>query len=232
MSPPGALAVAWEIFCKDVRVEKRTGEIIATAGVFSMVVGFVASMAFHVDDRTNPAMAAGTLWLTLFFSATLSFSRVWQREREESALTGLLVAPISRAAIFVGKAAAAFAIVTIVQIPLVALCMFLFQVNIFVSLMHCAFFVGLLTMGTAALCLVGTLFGVMSVRTGARDLVLAIVLFPLLSPVLVCGVAGTRRMFELQPLDAFAGFVQLMLLAAFVAAVLGAGLFGALVDDA
>lgn len=239
----GALAVAWDICKKDVRVERRTGEVVATAGVFSIVVGFLASMAFHVDERTNAATAAGTLWVTLFFAAVLSFGRVWQREREESALTGLLVAPIPRASIFLGKALATFGMMLLVEIPLVALCLFLFHVDFTPSSglaatalvdppsSHAAHFLGLLVVGTGALAALGTLFGAMTVRTSARDLVLAIVLFPLLSPVLVCGVAGTRRAFELQPVESYTGFLGLMTVAFVITVVLGVGLFGPLVDD-
>jgi heme exporter protein B len=249
MKRPGALAVAWEICKKDVRIERRTGEIVATAGVFSIVIGFLASLAFHVDDKTNAATAAGTLWITIFFAATLSFGRVWQRERDESALTGLLVAPIPRASIFVGKALATFGMILIIEVPLVALCLFLFQIDFSNGLgltnatpeqvveakksagLHFPAFLGLLGMGTAALSFVGTLFGAMTVRTRARDLVLAIVLFPLLSPVLVCGVVGTRKAFELQPFDSYSGFLGLMAMATAITAALGVGLFGALVDD-
>jgi len=240
------MLVAWEICKKDVRIERRTGEIVATAGVFSIVIGFLASMAFHVDDRTNAATAAGTIWITIFFAAVLSFGRVWQRERDESALTGLLVAPIPRASIFVGKALATFGMIMVIEIPLVALCLFLFQIDFATpssttvldpsvprdpASAHLGCFLGLLAMGTAALSFVGTLFGAMTVRTRARDLVLAIVLFPLLSPVLVCGVVGTRKAFELQPVESYSGFVGLMAMSAAIALVLGIGLFGALVDD-
>ena len=246
---PGALAVAWEICKKDVRIERRTGEIVATAGVFSVVIGFLASMAFHVDDRTNAATAAGTIWITIFFASVLSFGRVWQRERDESALTGLLVAPIPRASIFVGKALATFGMIVIIEVPLVTLCLFLFQIDFSNGLalknatpeqlvaarasahLHFPAFVGLLVMGTAALSFVGTLFGAMTVRTRARDLVLAIVLFPLLSPVLVCGVVGTRKAFELQPFDDYSGFLGLMAASMAITLVLGIGLFGPLVDE-
>jgi heme exporter protein B len=246
---PGALAVAWEICKKDVRIERRTGEIVATAGVFSVVIGFLASMAFHVDDRTNAATAAGTIWITIFFASVLSFGRVWQRERDESALTGLLVAPIPRGSIFVGKALATFGMIVVIEIPLVALCLFLFHIDFADGLafknataeqvaaakesahLHLPAFLGLLVMGTAALSFVGTLFGAMTVRTRARDLVLAIVLFPLLSPVLVCGVVGTRNAFELQPFDKYSGFLGLMGASVVITLVLGVGLFGALVDD-
>jgi heme exporter protein B len=246
---PGALAVAWEICKKDIRIERRTGEIVATAGVFSIVIGFLSSMAFHVNQATNAATAAGTIWITIFFAAVLSFGRVWQRERDESALTGLLVAPIPRASIFVGKALATLGMILIIEIPLVALCMFVFQIDFTNGVglksmtveelvvakqsrgAHLPAFLLLLVMGTAALSFVGTLFGAMTVRTRARDLVLAIVLFPLLSPVLVCGVVGTRKAFELQPFESYSGFLGLMAVSVVITLLLGIGLFGPLVDD-
>ena len=70
-----------------------------------------------------------------------------------------------------------------------------------------------------------------NLRPRARDLVLAIVLFPLLSPVLVCGVVGTRKAFELQPFESYSGFLGLMAMSTAITLALGVGLFGALVDD-
>ena len=232
---------------KDARIEWRTREILWTAGVFSVVIAFLASLAFHFNRKANASTAAATIWITVFFAAVLSFGRVWQREREESALTGLLVAPIPRASIFAGKAAATFGMITLIEIPLVLLCMFLFQVDFTSGVAlddpelraaaresanrHLPAFLALLVMGTAALSCVGTLFGAMTVRTRARDLVLAIVLFPLLSPVLVCGIGGTRSAFELQAFDTYSGYLGLMGAALVVSLLLGVGLFGPLVDD-
>jgi heme exporter protein B len=98
--------------------------------------------------------------------------------------------------------------------------------------------VGLGTIGVAA---AGTLFGAMTVRTQARDLVLATVLFPLLSPALLSGVAATREIFamtmSMHPPGAWAqiGEVQdyLVLLGMFdlVSVAGGIAFFGALVDD-
>lgn len=227
---PGVFAAAWEICKKDARIELRTREIVATAGVFAVVVAFLASIAFHVDDRMNASLAAGTIWITIFFAAVLSFGRVWSRERDESALTGLLVSPIPRASIFLGKAMATLAMILVIEVPLVLLTAFLFQLDL-TGAEEGPVFVALLAMGTTALALVGTLFGAMTVRTRARDLVLAIVLFPLLSPVLLCGVVGTRKSFEHQPFDTYEGFVGLMCVSVVVSLLLGVGLFGALVDD-
>ncbi len=226
--PPGVLAAAWEICRKDMRIERRTGEVVTTAGVFAVMVGFLASMAFHVDDRTNASLAAGTIWITLAFAAVLSFSRVWQRERDDGALTGLLVAPIPRASIFLGKALASMVLIGLVEIPLVALSTFVFHIDLFSCARDLA---AVCAAGTVALALLGTLFGAMTVRTRARDLVLAIVLFPLLSPVLVCGVVATRKLFEAQPFETWSGFLGLIVLFDFVALALGVGLFEALLED-
>src|SRR5215831_17285747 len=117
----GVLAAAWEICKKDARIEWRTREVVATAGVFAIVVGVLASMTYFVHPKYNRATAAGTIWVAVFFASVLSFGRIWQRERDESALTGLLVAPIARASIFLGKAMATFATILVVELPLVLL---------------------------------------------------------------------------------------------------------------
>ncbi len=241
----GALAAAWEIFKKDARIELRTREVIATAGVFALMVGTLASIAYVTVAKYNRATAAGTIWIAMFFAAVLSFSRIWQRERDESALTSLLVSPIPRASIFLGKALATFGTILVIALPLVTLTMFLFAIDFSPPddamrdpravqdpwSLHVGAFVALLTLGIAALSLVGTLFGAMTVRTRARDLVLAIVLFPLLSPVLVCGVAGSRNAFETQPFEDYRAFVGMMGLSVFVFAAIGVALFGYLVDE-
>lgn len=241
----GVLRAAWEISKKDARIELRTREVLATAGVFAIVVCVLASMTYFVHPKYNRATAAGTIWIAIFFASVLSFSRIWQRERDESALTALLVSPIARASIFLGKSLATFGTILAIELPLVALSMFFFAIDFTPpdgatrapgavhdpTFVHALAFAALLVLGTLALSLVGTLFGVMTVRTRARDLVLAIVLFPLLSPVLVCGVAGTRNAFETQPFDDYSGFLGLMGLFVFVGLALGIALFGALLED-
>ena len=241
----GLFGAAWEVCKKDARIELRTREIVSTAGVFAVVVGILASIAYHTVPKLNRAMAAGTIWIAVFFAAVLSFSRIWQRERDESALTGLLVSPIPRASIFLGKAMATFATILVIAMPLVVLTMFLFAIDftapedalrdpsvpIEPASTHMLAFGGIMALGMAALSAVGTLFGAMTVRTRARDLVFAIVVLPLLSPALICGVAGTRNAFETQPFEDYRGFLVLMGLFVFVGIAVGVALFGSLVDE-
>jgi heme exporter protein B len=70
----------------------------------------------------------------------------------------------------------------------------------------------------------------MTVHTKARDLVLAIVLFPLLSPMLLAAVGGTRDLLDGNPLSTLTGWFNVMLIfdVAFLAG--GISLFGPLAD--
>lgn len=212
------------MFKKDVRIEARTRELVTTAGFFAVLVCVLSSIAFLADDGTAP----GAIWLPLTFACVLGLSRSWQREREDGALTALLLAPIPRAAIFAGKALGIFLFLLTVLVLVVPTVGLLFHLDLDGKFL-----------GIAALCIfgaigcagIGTLFGVMTVRTRARDLLLSVILLPLLAPVLVTGIAGTTEVLR------GAAFVELadyfLLLATFDVLAVGGGLalFGFLVDD-
>ena len=53
----------------------------------------------------------------------------------------------------------------------------------------------LLVLGTIGFALIGTLFAAMLLSTRLRDVLLPIVVYPLVTPVLIAGVQGTRALF-------------------------------------
>jgi heme exporter protein B len=229
------MSLAFTVFAKDLRIELRTREIVTTAGFFAALVAIMASVAFYYGDpRTTARLAPGAIWLSIAFASILALGRTWQREREDGALIGLLVSPIPRAAIFLGKALGVFAFVTAVEIIVVPLVALMFHVDLLVVT---PLLLPVLVLGTLGVAGIGTLFGAMTVRTRARDLVLATVLFPLLSPMLVTSVAATREIFGVVAAGMEVHFADvsdyLLLLAVFdaVAILGGVGLFGALLDD-
>jgi heme exporter protein B len=181
------------VFVKDMRIEARTGEVVTTSTFFAILVVVMSSLAFHVGPSSGRSVAAGTIWLTVAFSAILALSKSWQREREDSAFVTLLVAGIARSALFFGKflgLVAFLGVVLAVVVPLVAV---LFAVDLLPHLGGLCLLALLAIPGIAA---ASTLFGVMTIRTRARDLVLSIVLFPLLAPVLLTTVVATRELFS------------------------------------
>lgn len=192
VKPPGWAGQTLLILRKDLAIELATKEIVTTGGFFAVLVAVIASIAFTGGSDVRQRVAPGVIWVAVAFAAVLALSRAWQRERDDGALNGLLVSPIARSAIFAGKALGLsvflFAIEAVV-IPVTAL---FFNIGLTEYLPGLALFCLLVTPGLAAS---GTLFGAMTVRTRARDLVLAAVMFPLLTPTLLAGVAGTRELF-------------------------------------
>jgi heme exporter protein B len=231
---PGFWRGSIAVFLKDLRIEAATREIVTTAAFFAALVAILASVAFATGPQTTTRVAPGALWLAVVFSSVLALGRSWQREREESALIGLLVSPIPRAAIWCGKAAGVLAFILAVEVVVVPLVALLFHVDLPAVAVALAVVMFLGSVGVAA---IGTLFGAMTVRTRARELLLATVLFPLLSPALVSSVAATREIFYAAASGQAIDFAELrdwfVLLGVFDLVAIGGGLamFGALVED-
>ncbi len=226
--PPGMLGGAMLVAVKDLRIEIRTREIVTTAGFFAALVAILTSVAFYSGPDTTRRVAPGSIWLAEAFASVLALGRTWQRERDDGALLALLVSPLPRGAIFLGKALGIFVFVSVVLAIVVPIVALLFHVDLVAvgPLLLVVLFLG--TVGVAT---TGTLFGVMTVRTRARDLVFATVLFPLLSPALICGVAATREIFAGAPLEDLTDYFVLLGVFDLVATGLGLLLFGALVED-
>jgi heme exporter protein B len=216
------------IAAKDLRIELRTREIVTTAGFFAALVAVMASVAFYGGATTTMRIAPGAIWLPVAFASILALGRTWQRERDDGALTGLLVSPVARSSIFLGKAIGVFAFVTAVELIVVPVVALLFHVELPDVAVPLA---ALLALGTVGVAGVGTLFGAMTVRTRARELVLASVLFPLLSPALVSGVAATREVFAGAPWSEVSDYAILLGVFDVISVVGGIALFGALLDD-
>jgi heme exporter protein B len=225
--PPGWLRQAWLVAEKDLRIELSTGEILTTAGFFAVLVAIIASLAFFSGDNARRDVAPGVIWVAVAFASILALSRTWQREREEGALLGLLVTPLSRSAIFAGKAIGVAAFITAVQTIVIGISAILFGLDLAVVGGKVALLSAASTPGIAAS---GTLFGAMTIRTRARDLVLASVLLPLTSPSILTGVAGTRAAIEGARLAQLSDYFLLDGLFAAVFIAGGLGMFEALIE--
>ena len=218
---------AWRVFRKDVAIELATGEILATAGFFALLIVVVSSLAFFSGRDAQQNVAPGVIWVAIAFASVLALGRSWQRERENDALSGLLVMPLSRSALFAGKALGLMVFITAIEAVVVPMAALLFDV----SLLDLGPGLGLLCLcATPGIAATGTLFGAMTVRTQARDLVLATVLFPLLAPTLLAAVAGTRELFAGASIAEIGDYFGLIGVFGALFTVGGLGLFDTLIE--
>lgn len=230
---PSFAAQVWRVFKKDWQIELRTGEVLATTLFFSVLVTLTTSLAFSFGVEQETRVVPGALWIPVCFSSILGIARIWVREREDNAFQSLLVSPLSRAALFMGKTFAATLFLLAVDAIVFPFVSLLFHVDMGSVLLPVGL---LLAAGTFGAACAGTLFGVMTVRTRARELVLSIVLFPLLLPTVLSGVAGTREVFfsvaKREPVwSVLSDYLALVLVFDGCIFFLGLLLFGALVED-
>jgi heme exporter protein B len=211
------LAAAWLIARKDFTIEARSREIVATAAFFAVACVLVFSFSLVRDGRAPDHAAAGVLWVGLAFSGTLSLGRLFERERAHDTLRTLLLAPVERPAVYLGKLLAVVMLMAAVAAVLLPFTGFLFEqaiVDVAPAL------VGVLLLGIIGFAAVGTLFAAMLGRSRSRDVLLPVLLYPMSVPVLIAGVRATSALLEVPGPDWGAARLWTGVLTAFAAVFL------------
>ena len=93
----------WLVLRKDLTVEVRSGEIAYTTLFFAASCVLIFAFALVKEGRAPEGGAAGILWIAILFATTLALGRGFERERQSETLRALLLAPVPRPAIYVGK---------------------------------------------------------------------------------------------------------------------------------
>ena len=187
------LGTVWLVMRKDLRIEIRSREILYTTLFFAVACVLVFAFGFVRDGRPIEDASAGILWIAIAFSGTLALGRAFDRERHNETLRALMLAPVPRPALYVGKLLGVLALLAAVEIVIVPLIVLMFQANL---LTHLWLMVALLVTGTTGFAAVGTLFAAMLVRARSRDVLLPILLYPITIPVIIAGVRGTAALLQ------------------------------------
>ena len=193
------------IVAKDVAAELHTRELISAMLVFSVLALLVFSLALDMRGPVIRAAAPGVLWATVAFASTLGLSRSLAREQQTGCIDGLLLAPVERSAIYLGKALGNLVFTLVVEVGLLPLASVLFDVPLLQP--------GILlvtALGTVGYVAVGTLLAAIAVNTRAREVLLPILLLPLAVPVLLSAVQATRGLAEGAALADVGGWVRLL----------------------
>ena len=191
---PSFLRQVVRIAAKDLRIELRSWEILATMTFLAVVVVLIFSFAFVVGDARPPAsVTAGILWIALVVSGTVGLGRTFDRERDGEAIRSLLLSPISRAAIYLGKLAATITLMLVVEVVLTFLAGLLFSSQVATKLAPIA---TLLVLGTIGFAAVGCVFSAALLRARSRDVLLSTLLYPIIVPIVIAGARGTAQLID------------------------------------
>jgi heme exporter protein CcmB len=184
---------AWLVLRKDLQVEVRSREIVYTTLFFAVSCILVFSFALVREGHAPAEVSAAILWIAMAFAGTLALGRTFERERQAETLRALLLAPVQRPAIYLGKLLGILALLAALQVVLVPLTSLLFQAPLFARPI---WLLTLLLLGSIGFAAVGTLFAAMLGRAQGRDVLLPLLLYPMTIPVIIAGVRGTAELLQ------------------------------------
>lgn len=215
------------VAAKDLRLELRSRERVISMFTFAVLVAVVFSFALDPTVRAR-TIAGAMLWVTVLFAGMLGLGRSFALEREQDAMMGILLAPIDRGALFLGKLAANLVILLATEMVIFPVYALFFQLDYWASIGGLVLVVTLASFGFMIL---GTLFSAMAVSTRLGDSVLPVLLIPLLMPIVIFAASTTQRLIVGRPLAEMAGTVRMLAAFDIVFLIVATLLFGSVVEE-
>ena len=222
-----SLRVARAIAAKDLRMEMRGRSAVSTVLPVAVTMLLAFGFALGPDRLLLAQIAPALLWLAALFASVELCHRSYQHEGANGALEGLLLSPVDKGAVYLGKAAAAFVQLIVLLVVTAGIVGVLFGLPVGRAP---ALLLLTAVLGIAGLSTLGSLLGLLAVRSRTRQAALPVLVLPLVSPVII---AATRATADLTQGTTAGISGWLSLLVAFDAAFLAAGyvVFGHLLED-
>ena len=189
------LRVALAVAGKDVRLELRSRDTIVSALVFGLIVVVVFNFGLNRAPGSLAAVAPGLLWVAYAFIGALAMNRAFARELEQGGLDGMLAAPASRDAIFLGKMLGSLVFMLLVEAALLPV----FAVMLGLPGLSPALGLVIL-LATVGFATVGTFFAAIAAQTRSREILLPALFFPVILPVIIAAVEASALALQGGPM--------------------------------
>lgn len=221
------LAYTLSITRKDLLQELRSKAVTVATLFFAAIVLVVLAFALGPNEAALNNAAPGVLWVALAFAGVISASQSYQSELEEGAFEQLLLYPVPRATIFLGKLLANWLYMTLLGLLLIPFTALLFGMN----LSRLPWLVLTVLLGALGLALVATFYAALTANLRARESLLPVLMFPVVVPVLLAAVRATGEIVSLGNLDVSRDWLQLLTGFDLIYLVVCTGLFPVVVEE-
>lgn len=193
------------LFAKDMKIEFRTKESLNSMFVFGLLVIIIFNFAFDLSREETIAIAGGVLWIAFTFSGILGLNRSFAFEKENNAIGGIILTPVDRSIVYLGKLLSNFLILLMFEIILLPFFIILFNLRIFNEL---PVLLLIIVLGTLGFVSVGTIFSAIAVHTKMREIMLPLLLFPVAIPVIIGAVESTSCLLQGNNPEIMWGWIQ------------------------
>ncbi len=172
---------------KDLRIEARSRQTLGLVITLGLLIVVVLGLGLGAEAAKGYS-AMAVLWVAYLFSGVLCFEKTMAVERHEGAMAGLLLAPVDRGVIYLSKLIANLLMMLAVALVVTPAGVLFFSFDLSAAPLSFALIMGLGMLGVAA---VGTLFAAVVSSTRLAGGLLAMVVFPVVLPVVI---ASTQLM--------------------------------------
>ncbi len=173
---------------KDLRAEWRTKEALNASLAFSTVVLILFSFALDPNPEMLQEFSGGLLWLVFLFAGALVLNRSFAREMQNDCLDALLASPVPPSGLFLGKVLANYALLMMLEFLCLAEFGLLFNVR---WLQNFGPLMLVMSLGTWALTVVGTVFSALTVNLRLREVMLPVLVYPMMVPAMMAAMILT-----------------------------------------
>jgi heme exporter protein B len=207
-TPPGTFAAAWIIARKDLAIEFRTRSAFMSAALLSLLAIVIFFFTWDATAVTPIDIAPGVMWVTFTFSGILGLHRSFGVEAQERAMDALLVAPVPREAIFLGKALANLVFVVGVQLVAIPAVALFYNLPIGETWLALA---GVMLLASVGLVCIGTLFAGITANTRMAELLLPVLALPFFVPIVLPAAQATAQLLAGRPLSDALSWLRILL---------------------
>jgi heme exporter protein B len=181
------------IIFKDILIEMRSKESISSMLMFGILVLVIFLFAFESRGLDKAAIGPGELWVAFSFAAILGLNRSLAMEIDNDCLQGLLLAPLGRGELYLGKVASNFIFMIIAESVVLPVFFFLNNLNFDQRFLG---IVGISILGTLGIAAIGTILSTISANTRMKEVMLPILQIPLSVPVVIAAVEATSQILN------------------------------------
>jgi heme exporter protein B len=187
----GSVRRALAVFYKDIKSELRTRYAINAILLFAVVTVFAVSFAMAKSGgMIEPVLQASLLWIVIYFSSLSGLAQSFVKEEESRTATALrLYAPAG--SVFGGKLLfnlALLIVMILITIPL-------FAVFLDLNVANYPLFFSIIILGSLGMVGTTTMVAAIISKASVKGALFAVLSFPLLLPVLMMAISGTKKSF-------------------------------------
>jgi heme exporter protein B len=220
-------AIGW-LVVKDLQGEIR----VRRAWLGMLLLGFIFVVLLEMESdlplEWKQQVMSGLIWLVLFFAGTLSLEGSFATEREQGCWRALRLCPLPPSVVFAAKVVVNLTALAILECTLAPALSLLANVPITDRLLPLVLIAALSNLGFCAL---GVLVTALTMSLAQKRGVLALVLLPMMIPVII-GAAEATRLVASGDLGAvWWRWIQLLAVFAVLFSVLGTLVFEFVIED-